>query len=89
MHITARPEFGLTREQVHITACPEFGLSSVGRMVFIVHAMYGLKSSGAAWHATLSETLHRMNFLPSYADLDVLMHTAVSQMAVLSTINTY
>jgi hypothetical protein len=39
--------------------------------VIIVRAIYGLKSSGAAWHAKFSETLRDMGFLPSYADLDV------------------
>jgi hypothetical protein len=33
--------------------------------------MYGLKSSGAAWHAQLSETLYGMGFKPSLADADV------------------
>jgi hypothetical protein len=33
--------------------------------------MYGLKSSGAAWHAQLSKTLYGMNFKPSLADPDV------------------
>ncbi|MFN9982546.1 MAG: hypothetical protein ACK53Y_21640, partial [bacterium] len=37
---------------------------------------YGLKSSGAAWHAKLSETLRGMNFKPSYADPDVWMRPA-------------
>jgi hypothetical protein len=35
--------------------------------------MYGLKSSGAAWHAELSSTLQDMNFTPSLADPDVWM----------------
>jgi len=43
------------REQVHTTAGPEFGPSRVGQTVIIVRAMYGLKSSGAAWHAQLSD----------------------------------
>jgi hypothetical protein len=47
------------------------GPSRVGQTVIIVRAMYGPKSSGAAWHAQLSETLHGMNFKPSLADLDV------------------
>jgi hypothetical protein len=39
------------RERVHTTAGPEFGPSRQGQTVIIVRAMYGLKSSGAAWHA--------------------------------------
>jgi hypothetical protein len=61
------------REKVHTTAGPEFGPNNIGRTVIIVRAMYGLKSSGAAWHAHLSETLRGMNFTPSYADPDVWM----------------
>ncbi len=65
-----------TREKVHTTAGPEFGPSNVGRTVIIVRAMYGLKSSGAAWHAKLGETLREMGFKPSYADPDVWMKPA-------------
>jgi hypothetical protein len=64
------------REKVHTTAGPEFGPNNVRRTVIIVRAMYGLKSSGAAWHAHLSETLRSMNFTPSYADYDVWMQPA-------------
>ena len=56
------------REKVHTTAGPELGPHNVGKTVIVVRAMYGLKSSGAAWHAKLSETLHSMDFVPSYAD---------------------
>jgi hypothetical protein len=45
--------------KVHTTAGPEFGPNN------IIQAMYGLKSSGAAWHAKLSETLRDMDFVPS------------------------
>jgi len=47
------------------------------RQVIIVRAIYGLKSSGAAWHAKFSETLRDMGFLPSYADLDVWYRPAI------------
>jgi hypothetical protein len=50
------------REKVHTTAGPGFGPSNIGKTVIIVRAMYGLKSSGATWHAKLSETLRGMNF---------------------------
>jgi hypothetical protein len=55
-------------KKVHTTAGLEFGPSRVGQTVIIVRAMYGLKSSGAAWHAQLSETLYSMGFMPSLAD---------------------
>jgi hypothetical protein len=54
------------REKVHTTAGPEFGPNNVGKTVVVIRAMYGLKSSGAAWHAQLSQTLRDMGFLPSY-----------------------
>jgi hypothetical protein len=59
------------REKVYTTAGPEFGPTNIGKRVVVIRAMYGLKSSGAAWHAKLSETLKDMGFTPSYADADV------------------
>jgi hypothetical protein len=38
--------------------------------------MYGLKSSGAAWHAQLSSTLYSMDFKPTLADPDVWIRAA-------------
>jgi len=67
------------RERVHTTGGPEFGPSRVGQTVIIVMAIYGLKSSGAAWHAQFSETLHGMNFKPSLADPDVWYHPACKE----------
>jgi hypothetical protein len=64
------------REKVHTTAGPEFGPNHIGKTVIIVRAMYGLKSSGAAWHAQLSQTLCDMNFKPSLADPDVWMQSS-------------
>ena len=60
-----------TKEKVHTTAGPEFGPHHVGQTVLIVRALYGLKSSGATWHALLAESLHAMGFTPSLADPDV------------------
>ena len=39
------------REKVYTTAGPEFGAELIGKSVLIVQALYGLKSSGAAWRA--------------------------------------
>jgi len=66
------------RERVHTTAGPEFGPTRQGQTVIIVRAMYGLKSSGAAWHAQLSETLYGMDFKPTLADPDVWYRAAVT-----------
>jgi hypothetical protein len=51
----------------------EFGQQYQGRIVVIVKAVYGLKSSGAAWHNMLSSTLHDLGFKSSLADADVWM----------------
>jgi hypothetical protein len=59
------------REKVHTTTGPEFGPNHFGKTVIVIRAMYGLKSSGAAWHAHLSQTLHDMGFKPTLADPDV------------------
>jgi len=65
------------REKVHTTAGHEFGPINVGKTVIVIRAMYGLKTSGAAWHAKLSETLQSMEFKPSYADPNVWYKPAV------------
>ena len=40
-------------------------------------ALYGLKSSGAAFCSLLAETLHELNHVPSKANTDVYMRPAV------------
>jgi hypothetical protein len=65
-------------KKVHTTAGPEFGPINIGKTVLVVRAMYGLKSSGAVWHAKFSKTLRSMEFKPSYADLDVWIRPATT-----------
>jgi len=65
-----------TKEVVHTTAGPEFGRNRVGQTVLIVRALYGLTSSGAAWHSLLAELIHSMGFTPSLADPDVWYRAA-------------
>jgi hypothetical protein len=62
-------------ERIWTIAGPEFG-SEAGQNMLIKKALYGLKSSGAAFRAFLAETLDAMGYLPSYADLDVWMQPA-------------
>jgi hypothetical protein len=64
------------REKVWILAGPEFG-SEAGKMMLVKKALYGLKSSGAAFRSHLATTLDAMGFKPSYADPDVWMRPAV------------
>ena len=58
------------REKISTYAGPEFG-SEQGSIMFVRKALYGLKSSGAAFRAHLAETLHDIGFHPTRADPDV------------------
>jgi hypothetical protein len=64
------------REKCWTAAGPEFG-SEAGLPMIIKKALYGLKSSGAAFRAHLAETLDAMGYKPSYADPDVWLRPAV------------
>jgi hypothetical protein len=60
------------REKIYMTAGPEFG-SDKGKTMIVIRALYGLKSSGAAFRAFLAETLYDIGYKPSVADPDVWM----------------
>jgi hypothetical protein len=64
------------RERLYTTAGPEFG-SDAGKQVVIVRALYGLRTSGASWHAQLAQTMQQLGFTPCMADRDVWMRPAV------------
>jgi hypothetical protein len=64
------------REQVYTTAGPEFGPELEGKTVLIVRALYGLKSSGAAWRAHLANTLQQLGYKSCLADPDVWFREA-------------
>ena len=71
------------REQVYFIAGAEFGMENKGKKVVIVRALYGLKSSGAAWHAYFAESLGNkeqgLGFVPCHrADPDVWMKPEIS-----------
>ena len=63
------------REKIYITAGPEFG-SEAGSTMIIRKALYGLKSSGAAFRAHLAETLYDLNYQPTKGDPDVWIRPA-------------
>jgi hypothetical protein len=63
------------REKVWVEAGPEFG-SEVGKIMIVKMALYGLKSSGAAFRSKLAGVLHDMNYRPSLADPDVWLRAA-------------
>jgi hypothetical protein len=59
------------REKVFFIAGDEFGETNKGKIVIIVKALYGLKSSGAAWRAHFAQALHDLGYQSSLADPDV------------------
>jgi hypothetical protein len=64
------------REKIYITAGPEFG-SEAGSTMIVSMALYGLKSSGAAFRSKLAGVLHDLQYQPSLADPDVWLEPAV------------
>ena len=64
------------RERIYTVAGPEFG-SEAGSIMLVKKALYGLKSSGAAFRAHLAETLYDLNYKPTKADPDVWIRPAV------------
>jgi hypothetical protein len=64
------------RERVWVAAGPKFG-SEAGQHMLVKKALYGLKSSGAAFRAFLAEMLDAMGYVPSYTDPDVWIRPAV------------
>ena len=64
------------REKIYTVAGKEFG-SDEGKVMVIVRALYGLKSSGAAFRAMLADTLWNLDYRPSLADPDVWLKPAV------------
>jgi hypothetical protein len=64
------------REKLWTIAGSEFG-SEKGSVMIIVRALYGLKSSGAAWRARFAETLRELGYRPSESDPDVWLKRAV------------
>jgi Reverse transcriptase (RNA-dependent DNA polymerase) len=58
------------REKIWTVAGPEFG-EDEGKVMLIEKALYGLKTSGAAWRAMLAGTMSDMGFASTRADPDV------------------
>ena len=59
-----------TEEKVWFRVGPEWG-PHAGKPVLIVRALYGLKSSGQAWRTHFTQTLEKIGFKSSFADMDV------------------
>lgn len=58
------------REKIWCVAGTEFG-SNKGKVLLVVRALYGLKSSGASWRAMFAETLNDLGYVSSKADPDL------------------
>ena len=58
------------REKIYCVAGQEFGLDT-GKVMIIKRALYGLKSSGAAFRAKLADCIWDMGYRPTKADPDV------------------
>ena len=63
-------------ERIYYIAGPEFG-SEAGSIMIIKKALYGLKTSGAAFRAHLAETLFELNYMPTKADPDVWIRPSI------------
>jgi Reverse transcriptase (RNA-dependent DNA polymerase) len=66
------------REKIWTVAGPEFG-SNEGKVMLIKKALYGLKTSGAAWRAMLAGMLSDMGFQSTRADPDVWIRPQVKK----------
>ena len=64
------------REKIWTHTGPEF-ISESGCIMIVVRALYGLKSSSAAFRAILAKTLYDLGSLPTKVDPDVLIWLAV------------
>jgi Reverse transcriptase (RNA-dependent DNA polymerase) len=60
--------YGVTKELVYIIAGKEFGPEIAGKRLVIKRSLYGLKSSAARSHKSLSSKLREQFYLPSKAD---------------------
>ena len=59
---------GYTKEKIYIIACPEFGPELEGRVLIVVQALYGLRTSAARFHEHLTDNLRKFGYVPSKAD---------------------
>jgi hypothetical protein len=64
------------REKIWTVAGKEFG-SNEGTVMIIKRALYGLKSSGAAWRTMFAQSLLDLGYKPTLADPDVYLRKAV------------
>jgi Reverse transcriptase (RNA-dependent DNA polymerase) len=63
-------------EKLYCYAGKEFGRDMEGKLMIIRRALYGLKSSGAAYRAHFARTIMDMGYTPCKADPDVWLQAA-------------
>jgi hypothetical protein len=76
-----------TKKKVHTTCSMEFGHNYLGCIAIIKRALYGLKSSGAAWHNMFAGTLQDQ-YKSSLTNPDVWLRPATKMNGTL-IMNTY
>ena len=64
------------REKIWFKAGIECG-EHKGKVMIVTRALYGLKSSGAAWRSMFAESLRKMGWIPTRVDSDVYRRRAV------------
>ena len=65
------------RERVHVRCGPElFGQEHAGKLVFIVRALNGLKTSGASWGQHLSNEINNLGVTNTKGDSDIYRRRA-------------
>jgi hypothetical protein len=65
----------VTKEKIWFHGGDEMG-SNKGKVIIIVHALYGLKSSGAQWREHVAQTLWNGEFMSCKADPDLWLKPA-------------
>ena len=64
------------KEKIYTVAGKEFGPQLEGKVLIVAKALYGLKSSGAAWRSHLSKSIAEMGFTSSRGDPDLYFRAA-------------
>ena len=66
-------------ERIWFCGGNEVGSEDRGAVCVLIRALYGLKFSGASWHATVAEHLRDMGFEDTKADPDVWCRPATKE----------
>ena len=66
------------KEKIWFVGGSEMG-EDKGKVMIVVRALYGLRSSGFAWHQMMSQTLREHGFEPTIADPDVWRKSTTKQ----------